>query len=273
MRTEDEDLLIHARAGDRAAAASFVERNAPAVLRLARAIVGTAAAADDVVQETFARVLRSIDTFDPSRGPARPWLYAIARHAAFEVVRTQRERATGDANDLEPLMTLGIAAGWGSSPEQAVLRAAQREDLARALASLSAVDREVIVLRDLDGLDGDHVASLLGIDLRAMKSRLHRARLRLLGAMKAMEEGVVAEEKSVSGMRCSEVLAVLSDYLDDELGFTDRARVEQHVRACSVCERFGGRFSHVMHALREDLGAPPAIDDAVVAALRARMER
>lgn len=271
MRGEDEDLLIRARGGDRAAAATFVERSAPAVRRLARAIVGTDAAADDVVQESFARALKAVDSFDPDRGPARTWLYAIARHAAFELLRDRRERAVGDAHDLEPLMALGIAAGWGSSPEQALLRASRREDLARALATLPAADREVIVLRDLDGLSGEEVAALVGLELRAMKSRLHRARLRLLAAVKAMEEGVVAQEKTAGGMTCSEVLAVLSDYLDDELGPTDRARVEHHVRECSVCERFGGRFSGVMHALRANLGAPPAIDDVVVEALRARI--
>lgn len=239
--------------------------------RLARAIVGTDAGADDVVQEAFARALRALDGFDPSRGPARTWLYAIARHAAFEVVRGRRERASGDADDLEPLFSLGIAAGWGTSPEQALLRAAQREDLSRALASLPLADREVIVLRDLDGLSGEEVSDILGIEVRAMKSRLHRARLRLLAAVKAMEEGIVAQEKSAGGMTCSEVLAVLSDYLDDELGQTDRARVEHHVRECSVCERFGGRFAGVMQSLRANLGAPPSIDDGVLEGIRTRL--
>lgn len=274
MSGEDERLLILARAGDRAAATTFVERSAPALRRLARAIVGHAGGADDVVQEAFARALRALDTFDPERGAAKPWLFAIARHAAFEVLRARRAQPTLDVDELgafEPMMTLGIAAGWGASPEQALLRETERDDLAHALASLPAPDREVIVLRDLDGLSGDEVAAVLGLEVRAMKSRLHRARLRLLAAVKAREEGVMAQEKTAGGIKCSEVLAVLSDYLDDELGPTDRTRVEQHVRECSVCERFGGRFSGVMHSLRGHLGAPPAVDREVVELLRARL--
>jgi RNA polymerase sigma-70 factor (ECF subfamily) len=268
VRSEETDLLIRARAGDRAAAVTFVEQSAPAVRRLARAIVKTDAAADDVVQETFARAWQAIDSFDPTRGAARTWLYAIARHASFQLLRQRREEAVGDASDVESWMTLGLTAGWGASPEQALLLAVRREDLARALASLPAADREVLVLRDLDGLSGEDAAAMLGIEVRAMKSRLHRARLRLLGAMKAMEEGALVEENT---MTCPKVLAMLSDYLDDELGPTDRVRVEHHVRECTACERFGERFAGVVHALRAHLSAPPAIADSVLDRLRAKL--
>jgi hypothetical protein len=117
----------------------------------------------------------------------------------------------------------------------------------------------------------EQLARVLGVPVLAAKSRLHRARLRLVAAVRSMEEGVVAEERNVGGMRCRDVLAALGDYVDDELGMTDRARVEAHLRQCEVCERFGGHFSRVVQSAREQLGATPAIDDAVVASLLAKL--
>ena len=89
----------------------------------------------------------------------------------------------------EPLMTLGRDAGWGSDNPEALAIAAQRRDtLTRALQTLSPGDREVLILRDIEGLSGQEAAEVLGITGRALKSRLHRARLRLAGALRASAE-------------------------------------------------------------------------------------
>ena len=76
-------------------------------------------------------------------------------------------------------------AGWGTEPPDALFeRLEDRASLERALGDLAPADREVLVLRDLEELSGDETAAVLGITLRAMKSRLHRARLRLAAALK-----------------------------------------------------------------------------------------
>lgn len=274
--TSDEDLLTQIAAGDRSAADLFVRRHAQAVARVARAVAGSAHA-DDVVQEAFIRALRGASTFDPARGRARTWLFAVTRHVAYESSHASRskEHERDDVAALDgagSLMHLGLAAGWGATdPEQALAAAEQREHLARALASLDAHDREVLVLRDVEGLSGDDVSAVLGLDLSAMKSRLHRARLRLVAAMRAQTEGLVAAEKEAGGMRCREVLGVLSDYVDDELDLVHRVRVEHHLRECEVCARFGGRFGALVGSLREKLGAAPVVDEALVATLRDRL--
>jgi len=252
-----------------------VERHGAAAFGLARHLLHDVAAAEDVTQEALLRAFSSADTFDPSRGSLRTWLLAIVRHAAFEQLRDQRRAAVPlePTADSEPLIELGVAAGWGVDPERELARAEEREILARALASLAPADREVVVLRDLEGLSLDEVARVIGMEVRAAKSRLHRARLRLVAALRAIEEGVVAEERDVGGMRCRDVLAVLSDYVDDDLGPTDRVRVESHLRGCAVCERFGGRFAAVVHDVRERLGVETAVDAQVLEALVARLAR
>lgn len=269
----DEELLNRLAAGETAAARTLVERNARAIHRLAHAIVGDAASAEDVTQETFARALAALGSFDPAKGRARTWLLAIARHVSFEMLRRRREMPGGDGGDAETLLGLSLAAGWGAgeSVETATLRAETREQLVRALASLPARDREILVLREVEGLDGAEVAALLGVDLPAMKSRLHRARLRLVGAMGAFTEGIMTIEREAGGLRCTEVLDVLSDYVDGELGAASRGQVEGHLRGCTVCATFGGRFASVVDGIREKLGAEPALAPEVLAALTARL--
>jgi anti-sigma factor RsiW len=74
-------------------------------------------------------------------------------------------------------------------------------------------------------------------------------------------------EREVAGIRCVEVLAALSDHLDDELSASARARIEGHVRACAECLRFGGVFATMIAALRE----PTPMPDDVAARLAARL--
>lgn len=66
-----------------------------------------------------------------------------------------------------------------------------------------------------------------------------------------------AHDRSVAGIRCTEVLDDLSDYLDGELASARVQQMEAHLRGCDWCERFGGDFTEVIGALRDRLGAPP----------------
>lgn len=177
---DDRALVAAAAAGDRAAFGTLVVRHRAAVYRVARALTGSADAADDVLQDTFLSALRGAATY---RGQAsvRSWLYAITRHAAYRRGR----RADQVPHEPATLERLGADAGWGQPDvELAASRAEDRARLGRALAALSLEEREVLVLRDLEGLSGDETAATLGLGLAAMKSRLHRARLHLAGALR-----------------------------------------------------------------------------------------
>ncbi len=80
-------------------------------------------------------------------------------------------------------------------------------------------------------------------------------------------------ERLIAGLRCSEVLADLSDYFDDQLPPERRAQLESHLRGCAVCERFGGRFSAAVTALRRTLTEPEPLDEGAAARLRERLRR
>lgn len=176
----DRDLITRVAAGDRWAFEQLVARHAAAIMRLTRAVTGQAANAEDALQQTFLSVYQNASTFR-AESSVRTWMLTIARHAAYRI------RAKSDREELveEPLMELGLDAGWGSADPEAIAMAAERKDsLQRSLSTLSAQDQEALILRDIEGLHGKEAAALLGIGERALKSRLHRARLRLAAALR-----------------------------------------------------------------------------------------
>ena len=82
----------------------------------------------------------------------------------------------------------------------------------------------------------------------------------------------MAVEREVAGVRCGEVLADLSEYLDGELPAERRAQLEAHLRGCTVCERFGGSFSTAIQALRQEETLEASEASNVLSRLRSRLE-
>lgn len=176
VATGDHELLARAAAGDAAAFEAFLHRHEGAVFRLLRALAHDATDAEDAMQEAFVAAWRGAGGY---RGgaDARPWIFTIARHA---LGRLRRRRVDEPAPaDVASIDALGVEAGWGmAAGGDALERLADRDAVERALAALSPADREVLLVRDVEGLSGDEAAAVLGLDLPALKSRLHRARLR-----------------------------------------------------------------------------------------------
>jgi len=182
---EDEDdltLLRRAGAGDGDAFERLVTRHQAPVHRFARTLTDDEAAAEDALQETFVAAWRGAAAF---RGDAsvRSWLFTIARNAVHRQFR--RPAGAPAPEDVEPLDELGVRAGWGTSdPEAGAIRRQRRDSVARALEALHTDDRRVIILRDLEQLSGEEAAAVLGLSLPALKSRLHRARLRFAARLR-----------------------------------------------------------------------------------------
>jgi RNA polymerase sigma-70 factor (ECF subfamily) len=184
----DLTLLAAATAGDTGAFDTFVRRHAGHVHRFLASLGVHDADADDVLQETFIAAWRGARGYR-GEGSARAWLFTIARNA----VRHAHRRRVGEPDRFasldaaETLDAIALAAGWGSD---AGTNARDTAELVRAaLARLAPAEREILVLRDIEGLSGEETAGALALTLPAMKSRLHRARLRLAAVVRALEAG------------------------------------------------------------------------------------
>jgi RNA polymerase sigma-70 factor (ECF subfamily) len=181
----DEQLIGLVASGDREAFHALVDRHQPAVFRHLRTLTTTAQDAEDALQETFLAVFRYAGTYRGDSS-ARTWLFTVARNSAFRLTRRRMSNSTESLDGVNGgIEELGLRAGFGSDdPERLAMQAQSRERLKAALNSLSAEDREIVLLRDLEGLSGEETSAVLGIGLAAMKSRLHRARLRLAVALR-----------------------------------------------------------------------------------------
>ncbi|OQW32991.1 MAG: hypothetical protein A4E19_06485 [Nitrospira sp. SG-bin1] len=149
--------------------------------RFAYRLCGEPEAAKDLVQETFLNAYRGYDRF---RGDAQvsTWLYTIASRACLRMRRRrkgapERELSLEEfvpASDGEFRLQIPID---GLSPEEALHNKQLREALDAAINQLPKKYKMVLVLRDMEGLSAKEVGAIMGLNERAVKSRLHRARL------------------------------------------------------------------------------------------------
>lgn len=179
----DAALIGQVASGDRAALGVLVRRYWAPLYRYTRRVSGDEAVAEDALQDTFLAVLEHAGTFRGD-GSARGWLYTLARNALRRRYR-RREGEPVRHEAIEDVETLGACAGFGS--DFAFLASLEdREEIGHALETLSDEDREVLALVDAEGLSIEEAASALALTEAALKSRLHRARLRFMGAMREL---------------------------------------------------------------------------------------
>jgi RNA polymerase sigma-70 factor (ECF subfamily) len=232
----DEKLLAAARSGDKRALETLLMRYQSRVYRFGMKMCGDPDDAKDVLQETLFAMARSVRDF---RGASSlsTWLYTIARSFCIK----QRRRSKFAPSESLSLDDAVIAkertklADRQPGPEEDVAKRQVESALARAIAALAPMYREVLVLRDIEGLTAPEVAEILGIRIDAVKSRLHRARVALRDML--LPQLGVHERKPVrdSTQRCPDVLTLFSRYLEGEISADLCARMERHLQACDRC--------------------------------------
>jgi RNA polymerase sigma factor (sigma-70 family) len=156
-------------------------------MALARWLTGNASDAEDVVQEACLKAHAGIGTY--AGGNARAWLLTIVRNVSYTWLSRNRPRnlvAVGDLADLDELSgAREMDAARADSPEAALIAKTDTAALEAAIAGLPHSSREVLVLRDVNGLSYREIAAMLGVPIGTVMSRLSRARGLLMSQLGA----------------------------------------------------------------------------------------
>ena len=221
----DERLTRRAVGGDEHAFAAIFRRYHQSLYRFCLAIVGNPEDAQDALQNTMMKVLRALPG-EERKIDLKPWLYRIAHNESIDLLRRRRE--------TRPLDVEHAAPGYGLAEDAAV-----RERLRRLVADMRELperQREVLVMRELAGLDFEEIGTALDTSGAVARQTLYEARL----SLRQMEEG--------REMSCDAVTKALSD---GDGRVTRRRDVRAHLRSCAHCRGFRDEIE----GRRQDLAA------------------
>jgi RNA polymerase sigma-70 factor (ECF subfamily) len=171
------DALRACSQGDRGALRGIYDAEAPRMLGVALRVLRRRALAEEAVHDTFMQVWQKAASFDPARGEARTWLYAILRNRALNILRG--ESRTDLVEDFEPM---GLEAPE-EDPEMLVVRLSDAGALRRCLETLEPTRRQAILLAYVHGLSHGELAGKLGVPLGTMKSWIRRSLISLKECM------------------------------------------------------------------------------------------
>ena len=165
QNTNDKELLFLMHSGDRRAFAELYRRYKRALYAFCVRLLSDAQAAEDAVHETFLKLSSGSDAI-AQPAALKSWLYSVARNEALMALRRRREGGNIDAGSV-----------WD---DETPLSLAEKEDVRNlvqsALARLKLEYREVILLREFEGLSYDEIACVTGDSASSVKSRLFKAR-------------------------------------------------------------------------------------------------
>jgi len=194
-RVHEDELLARVAAGDGPAFSELFRRCHPPVFRFALHMTGSAATADDVVQDVFLIVMRDAARYQAGRATVVAWLCGIARNCVRQRLDGDRRLTTLDfADGSEP----ATDAGSPLDPLAGLLRDEQIETLRQAVRTLPLPYRETLVLCDLQELSYDAAAQALDCPVGTVRSRLHRARAMLASRLHALNTTRPAAQSRVA---------------------------------------------------------------------------
>ena len=177
---DEASLVAQLRAGDQAAFEQVVRAYGGRLLAVARRIVGSEEDARDVVQDAFMNAFKSLDRFE-GNAKLSTWLHRIVVNAALMRLRTRKRKPE---QNIETMLPSFLDDGhheerfqsWDEPIDKIMERAENRELVRKQIDALPEGYRTVLVLRDIEGLDTEETANVLGLSVNATKIRLHRAR-------------------------------------------------------------------------------------------------
>ena len=174
-----DEALLDLADRDETAFMKLFERHREVIFRVAYRLTNSTAAAEDITQECFLGLLNAPWRFDPAKGSLRTYLYGAVRNHARKYHGLRDGEV--DLNETEIDET--------PEPSQMFLAQEKSEMIQQAISTLPLQQREALILFQYEELPLEEIAAILGIDIGAVKSRLHRARARLRRILTPYFEG------------------------------------------------------------------------------------
>jgi len=195
MHQGDRTAVAHAQNGDSDAFRSLVEHHSRYLFSVANRLTGSAADAEDVVQEAWLKAHRQLGGFE-ARADVRTWLHRITVNCAIDFIRARRHRADAHAPpDLEQAPLRERGADGQVTPLRLAQSGEIRQRVGEALGRLTGLERAAFTLRHMEGMSIDEVGAALGLKASATKHSIFRAVRKMRQAL----EPLVDER----GTRCS----------------------------------------------------------------------
>ena len=190
----DPELIKRCLAGENSAWEELLQGYNRKIYNLCYRFSGRPSDAEDLTQEIFIKIFQILQSYDAAQGAFSTWLNRVARnHLVDHYRRTHKDRVTSSLED--EVIELEEKPGPGEGPLAQVESRERKELLQVALDRLSPDMREAVILRDLQDLDYQEIAEILGVPEGTVKSRINRGRLELARVLKRIE-GVRGEEGS-----------------------------------------------------------------------------
>lgn len=256
----DDELLAAARRGDSAALETLLVRYQPQLYRFGLRMCGNVEDAGDVAQDSLISMARSLRDF---RGDSSvsSWLYTIARRFCIKKRRRSKFAPTREESlDAPGTDAVHHLVDPAPSPEEEATNQELAAALTRAIDALDPSQREVLVLRDVEGLTAPEVAEIVGTSVDAVKSRLHRARVAVRRALEPVLDRS-ATETPRSAM-CPDVLSLFSRHLEGDIDPELCATMEAHLAQCGHCRTACASLKRTLAMCRQlptpDVPAPLA---------------
>lgn len=184
------ELIDSARKGDDAAFNQIVAAYRKRILGTVLRLIARSEDAEDVAQEVFLRLYFSLDQLRTAE-VFEPWLYRLTVNAAYDYLRKQRRRNESRMADLsEEQVIMADASASGRASSEADRRSKIKEFAEQLLGAVSAEDRILLTLKEVEGLSLKELEAVYGVNENALKVRLFRARQRVLRAFE--KEGVAS---------------------------------------------------------------------------------
>jgi len=178
---KDAELILRSKKGELDAFGELVERHQSLVINFCYRMLGNREDAEDIAQETFLRAFAAIRSFQP-RAKFSTWLLTITRNLTLNLLRNRRRRGRSVSSTCwfeEERQTVTLLPTEEPGPDKVLLQKERAGWVHRALQELSDTHRDIVILRDFEGMSYDEISKIMRCRRGTVKSRLFRAREQL----------------------------------------------------------------------------------------------